>query len=74
MDFVDTMTIHRWTSSNISSEPDVHFVHAAGFIAKTSATDSPKDYKICSLKAIAAIHNTLPLPMEAPFSNLPDNP
>ena len=28
--------------NRISSEPDVHFVHAAGFIAKTSATDSQR--------------------------------
>ena len=28
--------------NRISSEPDVHFVHAAGFIAKTSATDSER--------------------------------
>ena len=41
--------------NRISSEPDVHFVHAAGFIAKTSATDSQrlqdllfKSYSGCS--------------------------
>ena len=28
--------------NRISNEPDVHFVHAAGFIAKTSATDSQR--------------------------------
>ena len=28
--------------NRISSEPDVHFVHAAGFIAKTTATDSQR--------------------------------
>jgi len=28
--------------NRISEEPDVHFVHAAGFIAKTSATDSQR--------------------------------